>query len=220
MAAGPPAAGDPVTQLALTLPTAPVTVPAPAGAGPAPLVIGLDVAIGTTGVAGIGWTDAIHAKSTSLHERFDHQMREIKTFIRAAEYVVIEGAAFSKSHLAGMDQLSAMRWMVRQELWKRGIPYAVVPPDNRTIFATGKARWKTEDGRKLTPVQVKGLVRQAVADQYGVECEGRWRYDQADAYVLLAMGLAHLGHPQAVLPATHTRALAGVDWPALPEVTP
>jgi hypothetical protein len=202
-----------VIQLALATTPAPALTGAGPTAAPRPLVIGLDVAIGTTGVAGHGWTEAIHAKSTSLHERIDHQMREIKSYIRAADYVVIEGAAFSKSHLAGMDQLSAMRWMVRQELWKRSIPYAVVPPDNRTIYATGRARWKDDEGKKLTPTQVKGLVRQAVADQYGIECEGRWRYDQADAYVLLAMGLAHLGHPLADLPTTHTRALAGVAWP-------
>ncbi len=204
-----------MTQLSLLAPAAPATSTAVA-----PLVIGLDVAIGTTGVAGTGWTDAIHASGKTLHERIDHQLREIKSFIRRAEFVVIEGAAFSRAQLQGADQLSAMRWMVRQELWKRGIPYAVVPPDNRTIYATGRARWKNEAGDKLTPTQVKGMVRQAVADRYGVECEGRWRYDQADAYVLLAMGLHHLGRPLADLPATHSRALAGVAWPDdAPELT-
>lgn len=185
---------------------------------PPPLVIGLDVAIGTTGVAGTGWAEAIHAPHKTLHERIDHQLTEIKSYIRSADFVVIEGAAFSKATLAGMDQLSAMRWMVRQELWKRGIPYAVVPPDNRTIYATGKARWKNDTGTKLTPTQVKGLVRQNVADRYGVDCEGRWRYDKADAYILLAMGLHHLGRPLHDVPDTHSRALAGVDWPTLTEV--
>ncbi|OKJ06886.1 hypothetical protein AMK19_23390 [Kitasatospora sp. CB01950] len=184
------------------------TTPAPTAAGPRPLVIGLDVAIGTTGVAGVGWTEAIHANQPGLQARMVHQLTQIKEYVRRADFVVIEGAAFSRSHLQGADQLSAMRWMVRLELWKRGIPYAVCPPDNRTIFATGKARWKG-----LTPTQVKAKVREAVAEQYGIECEGRWRYDQADAYVLLAMGLAHLGHPLAELPATHTRALDGVAWP-------
>jgi hypothetical protein len=200
-----------------TLLEAPVQPPDTTAAPP--LVIGLDVAIGTTGVAGTGWAEAIHAPEKTLHERIDHQLREIKSYIRAADFVVIEGAAFSKANLAGMDQLSAMRWMVRQELWKRGIPYAVVPPDNRTIYATGRARWKDEAGAKLTPTQVKGKVRDAVAERYGVECEGRWRYDKADAYVLLAMGLHHLGHPLADVPATHSRALAGADWPTLTEVT-
>lgn len=196
-----------------TLAEPPTLTANPADTDPRPHVIGLDVAIGTTGVAGVGWTEAIHAPDATLHDRIEHQLREIKSYIRCADFVVVEGAAFSKSQLQGMDQLSAMRWMVRQELWRRGIPYAVVPPDNRTIYATGKARWKDDDGKKLTPTQVKGLVRQAVADRYGVECDGRWRYDRADAYVLLAMGLHHLGHPLANVPDAHSRALPGVAWP-------
>lgn len=181
-------------------------------AGPRPLVIGLDVAIGTTGIAGEGWTDHIHATATSLHGRLQQQLDGITTFIRHADHVVIEGAAFSRSHLQGMDQLSAMRWMVRQELWKRGIPYAVVPPDNRTIYATGKARWKDDAGKKLTPAQVKGMVRDNVSARYGVQIEGRWRYDEADAYTLLAMGYDRLGCPLAEVPATHSRSLDGCDW--------
>ena len=194
-------------------PAAGLTSPRPAAAGTArPLVIALDVAIGTTGIAGEGWTDHIHANAATLHGRFQQQLDGITSFIRNADRVVMEGAAFSRSHLQGMDQLSAMRWMVRHELWKRGIPYAIVPPDNRTIYATGKARWKDDDGKKLTPTQVKGMVRAAVTARYGVEIEGRWRYDEADAYVLLAMAYDHLGCPLAEVPPTHSRALAGCDW--------
>ncbi|WP_441251161.1 hypothetical protein [Kitasatospora sp. McL0602] len=204
-----------MTQLAL-LPASPVPAgeaPTPTVTGPAPVVIGLDVAIGTTGVAGLGWTAHIHANQASLHERMEHQLTEVKSYIRNADFVVVEGPAFSKNN-QGADALAAMRWMVRRALWKAGIPYAVVNPDSRTIYATGKARWRDQETkRKFTPVQVKGLVRAAVATQYGVECEGRWRYDEADAYVLMAMGLHHLGHPQADLPDTHTRALQGVNWP-------
>ncbi|SEO82997.1 hypothetical protein [Actinacidiphila rubida] len=181
-------------------------------AGPRPLVIGLDIAIGTTGVAGHGWTDHVHANAATLHGRFQQQLDGITTFIRSADYVVIEGPAFSKARLMGMDQLAAMRWMVRHELWKRGIPYAVVPPDNRTIYATGRARWKDETGKKLTPAQVKGKVRDNVHARYGVLCEGRWRYDEADAYVLLAMGFDRLGCPLAEVPTTHSRSLDGCDW--------
>ncbi|MGW4648098.1 hypothetical protein [Kitasatospora sp. NPDC004289] len=194
-------------------------VPAPAGAGPAPtasapLVIALDLALGTTGVAGLGWTDYLTSGQRRAEERLDYVLHRAQSFYRLADFVVIEGPAFSRATQVGHDEMAALRWMVRTDLWKRRIPCAVVPPDNRTIFATGKARHRdAETRRSLTPVQVKGLVRQAVADQYGIECDGRAKYDQADAYVLLAMGLHHLGHPQAALPDTHTRALAGVNWP-------
>ncbi|MEU2402770.1 hypothetical protein ABZ609_00290 [Streptomyces rubiginosohelvolus] len=185
----------------------------PAAVTHRPLVIALDVAIGTTGVAGEGWTDHVHTTATTLHGRFQQQLDGIVSFIRNADKVVIEGAAFSKARLQGMDQLAAMRWMVRHELWRRGIPYAIVPPDNRTIYATGKARWKDEaTGTKLTSTQVKGMVRDAVRDRYGVDCTGRWRYDEADAYVLLAMAYDHLGMPLAEVPPSHSRAVAGCDW--------
>lgn len=194
-------------------PAAGLTTTRPAAVTTRPLVIALDVAIGTTGVAGQGWTDHVHATAATLHGRLQQQLDGIASFIRHADHVVIEGAAFSRSHLQGMDQLSAMRWMVRHELWRRGIPYAIVPPDNRTIYATGKARWKDEEtGKKYTPAQVKGMVRDAVHTRYGVDCTGRWRYDEADAYVLLAMAYDHLGMPLADVPATHSRAVAGCDW--------
>lgn len=197
-------------QLALPLPAS-ASVPAPAGAGapgPVPLVIGLDVSLSCTGVAGRGWAEAIRSGARTGHERLAHQLGGMQLFYRHAELVVIEGPAFSRALQRGHDELAAIRWMVRHDLWKRGIPYAVVPPDNRTIFATGRARWAGEK-----PAQVKGRVRDAVALRYGVECTGPGRYDQADASILAEMGLAHLGHPGAALPPTHTRALAGVDWP-------
>jgi hypothetical protein len=200
--------------------TTPVPAPPRAAAGPRPLVIGLDVAIGTTGVAGHGWTDHVHAKQDELHERMQHQLTEITTFICSADYVVIEGAAFSKARFAGMDQLSAMRWMVRHELWKRRIPYAVVPPDQRIRYMTGTTQPKDPaTGKRAKDTVLKGIVRTAVAERYGVETEGRWRYDEADAYVLLAMGLHQLGHPLADVPPAHALALGGVQWPDLAAVT-
>jgi hypothetical protein len=197
-------------QLTLSL-VASASVPAPAGAaapGPTPLVIGLDVSLSCTGVAGRGWAEAIRSGTRTGHERLAHQLGEMQGYYRHADLVVIEGAAFSRALQRGHDELAAIRWMVRHDLWKRGIPYAVVPPDNRTIYATGRARWTGE-----TPAQVKGRVRDAVLQRYGVDCAGPGRYDQADASILAEMGLAYLGHPGTALPPTHTRALAGVDWP-------
>jgi hypothetical protein len=75
-------------------------------AHPGPLTIALDVAIGTTGVAGDGWTDHIHTKHPTLHGRFAEQLDGCASFYRHADFVIIEGAAFSKARFAGMDQLS------------------------------------------------------------------------------------------------------------------
>lgn len=192
-------------------------VPAPPAARPAPpgpLVIGLDVAIGTTGVAGLGWTDHVHSKARSLHVRMQAQIEGIASFIRTADLVVIEGPAFSKARFQGMDQLSAMRWMVRHWCWRHDIPYAIVPPDQRVKYLYGTTQPKDPaTGKRAVGDVLKGLVRTAVADQYGVETAGRWRYDEADAYVLLAMGLDRLGRRLADVPDTHRAALDGCQWP-------
>ena len=112
---------------------------APASAGPRPLVIALDAATIVTGTAGVGWTDYVHSLAKNLHERFAQQLEGCASFDRNADYVVIEGAAFSKN-TTGADALAAMRWMLRQDLWKRGIPYAVINPQSRNEYATGKKR--------------------------------------------------------------------------------
>lgn len=197
----------------------PRPVPAPLPVRPVaarPLVIGLDVAIGTTGVAGHGWTDHIHAKARSLHVRMQHQIDGIADFIKVADLVVIEGPAFSKARFQGMDQLSAMRWMVRHWCWRHDIPYAIVPPDQRVKYLVGTTQPKDPATDKRASGDVlKGIVRTAVADRYGITTEGRWRYDEADAYVLCAMGLDRLGHRLVDVPDSHAAALSGCQWPDL-----
>ena len=189
------------------------TAPAPAGAAPAPLVIGLDVAMGTSGVAGTGWTDHVRCTSTSQHARFAYQLDGLSSYYRHADYVVIEGAAYSKNN-QGADALAAMRWMIRHDLWKRHIPYAVITPSKRLTYATGTTVHYNPQGARLKGVALKALVRSAVAERYGIHTEGTARYDEADAYVMLAMGLHHLGHPLAEVPASNAAALDGCDWTA------
>ncbi|MEW1638604.1 hypothetical protein AB0469_31670 [Streptomyces sp. NPDC093801] len=188
----------------------PLTLPA-AGTN-RPLVIGLDVALSASGVAGDGWTDHVRCTSPSRHARLSYQLDRLAEFYRSADYVVIEGAAFSRGDTRGADVLAAMRWMVRHDLWKRRIPYAVITPSKRITYATGSTVHKDEHGVRLKGPALKGLVRSAVEERYGIHTEGPCRYDEADAYVLLAMGYAHLGHPLAEVPATHSRALDGCDW--------
>jgi hypothetical protein len=184
-----------------------------------PKVIGLDVAMGTTGIAGEGWTDYVKAKGTSQHGRFEQQLTGIADHIRNADFVVIEGPAFSKNN-QGADALSAMRWMVRHDLWKRNIPYAVIRPDDRIKYAVGTTQPKDpETGQRLKGDPLKAVVRQAVANTYGITTEGTAKYDEADAYILLAMGLHWLGWPLAVVPDTHRRALDSVRWPNREAVT-
>ncbi|MFJ5804823.1 hypothetical protein [Streptomyces sp. NPDC093093] len=188
----------------------PLTLPA-AGTNLRPLVIGLDVALSASGVAGAGWTDHVRCTATHTHSRLQYQLDGLASFYRHAEFVVIEGAAYSKNN-QGADALAAMRWMIRHDLWKRRIPYVVITPTKRITYATGSTVHKDEHGARIKGPALKGLVREAVAERYGIHTEGNCRYDEADAYVLLAMGLDHLGHPLAEVPASHARALVGCDW--------
>jgi hypothetical protein len=196
------------------------TPAAPAAAGlQIPKVIGLDVAMGISGIAGEGWTDYVKAKGSSQHSRFEQQLAGIADHTRHADFAVIEGAAYGHNN-QGADALAAMRWMVRHDLWKRRIPYAVVTPGQRMIYAVGTAAPVDPDtGQRLKGTGLKGILRQAVADTYGITTEGDAKYDQADAYILMAMGLHWLGHPLAVVPDTHRRALKSVRWPEREAVT-
>lgn len=209
--------------------TAPaITIPAPAtgaGAGPrtlhavptpppapTPLVVGIDPSLRSLGLAGPGWTDALRTKATG-HHRMAWLRAEVADRTKAADLVVIEGPAHGQALQAGHHEMAGLWWILTHDLWRRKIPTAICSPHSRTIYATGAARHKDNDGKWLTARQVKGLVRDAVAERYGIECTGPARYDEADAYVMCALGLHWLGHPLAAVPDTHRRALEGVQWP-------
>lgn len=185
-----------------------------ASSTPRPLVVGLDIALGTTGVAGAEWTDHIRTGDRRGEARLERIVEACAGFYRHADLVMIEGPSYGNAGQAGHDEMAAARWMVRCDLRRRRIPFAIVPPPNRTIYATGKARHKDPaTDRWLTARQVKGLVLTAVQDHYGIECTGVAKYDEADAFVLAAMGLHWLGWPLAEVPETHSRALDGCAWP-------
>ncbi|MEU6318064.1 hypothetical protein [Streptomyces sp. NPDC047009] len=197
---------SPVLQLALPIVPAPAPAPAP------PLVIGIDPSLTCTGIAGDGWADALRCKGKG-HHRLRWLRQEIAERTRTADLVVIEGAAYGHGGQAGHHELAGLWWILTQDLWERKVPYAVVTPHGRTIYATGSA-YPAKDYPKAQRARVaKGMVRDAVASRYGLECDGPGRYDKADAFILAAMGLHWVGWPLAVVPDTHRRALDAVPWP-------
>lgn len=174
----------------------------------APLVIGLDLSLTCTGVAGAGWADHIRPKNLTGHERLAFLVEEIGSFVRSADLAVIEGPSFGGGVKHRHEDLAGLRVMVRQWCWSHRIRYAVVPPSCRALYAAGRGNAS------------KGEVRSAVAERYGIELEGRARYDEADAYVLAAMGRHWAGHPLAPVPAKNSTGLAGCQWPAPGVATP
>lgn len=165
------------------------------------LVIGLDLSLTCTGVAGEGWTDYIRPKNLRGHPRLAYIVENVVSFIKKADLVVIEGPSFGGGVKHRHEDLAGLRVMIRHACWRRDIPYAVVPPSCRALYATGKGS------------APKGMVRDEIVRRYGVELDGAGRYDMADAYTLLAMGLHHLGRPLTEVPDDNARGLAGCQWP-------
>ncbi|MFE7122442.1 hypothetical protein ACFU99_44165 [Streptomyces sp. NPDC057654] len=197
--------------------SAPVTLPSVQAKGEwQPRVIGLDLSLTSTGVADAHWALAARPGKRRSHERLDWLVGAIGLCVKDdADLVVVEGAAYARGAQAGHHELAGLWWLVTQHLWRHRVPYAVVTPHGRTIYATGRANPAQHLPRKERSRAAKGMVRSAAIDRYGVECEGPGRYDMADATILAAMGLDWLGYPTVPVPDTHRRALEAVKWPDL-----
>jgi hypothetical protein len=189
-----------VTLFSLETPAAGLTArPAAAGAT-RPLVIGLDLSLTSTGVAGTDWAETLKSRHKG-HKRLSWLRMEIYDRTKAADLVVVEGPSYGHGAMAGHHEMAGLWWIVTHDLWRRDIPYAICPPKVRAIYATGNGN------------AGKGEVRDGVRTWFGVECDGADRYDKADAVTMACLGAHWLGYPIADLPDTHTRALAGVAWP-------
>jgi hypothetical protein len=199
-----------VTAPTLFTPEAPA---APAAAGPRPLVIGLDPSLTGFGIAGADWAEALRPKNLTGHERLAWLLGEVTDRVKAADMAVIEGPAYGQQLQAGHHERAGLWWLVTHALHRRGIPYAVANPHNRTIYATGTAV-PAKDQPKTTRARIaKGMVHTFVVEQLGIWCEGAGKYDASDAATLAAMGMDWLGYPLVDLPKQQRRALDGVHWP-------
>ncbi|HEY9367889.1 hypothetical protein [Streptomyces sp.] len=172
----------------------------PAAGSTRPLVIGLDLSLTSTGVAGEGWTGHIRTK-TRGDFRLHYLAGEIGSFIKRADLVVMEGPSYGHAALAGHEDMAGLRVLVRQFCFRHKIPYAVIPPSTLKLYGTGYGK------------AAKGEVRSAVADRYGIHTEGAARYDEADAYVAMAAGMDWLGYRLAEVSERCAAALKGVAWP-------
>lgn len=158
-------------------------------------IIGLDLSLTSTGVAGDGWTDTIVPGSRRGHERLQFIRDAIGDYTRMTDFVVIEGLGFGHDR----DRANAgLSWIVRHDLWRRDLGYGLVPPSNRMKYATGKGQAD------------KDAVLLAVARRFEWFDGGN---DEADALVLAAMGYDRAGAPLVVMPEAHRKALAGCKWP-------
>jgi Holliday junction resolvasome RuvABC endonuclease subunit len=175
---------------------------APVAAGPRPLVIGADLSLKSTGLGSADWSDAVRTKASMRgHPRLAFLMQEIGSFLRNADLVVLEGPSYGHAGQGGHEELAGLRIMVQHWLWRREIPYAVVPPSSLKLFFTGYG------------AASKAMMRAAAEQVYGRTFEGPAANDECDGVALAAAGYHWLGFPLAEIPAEWSAALAGCQWP-------
>jgi len=183
-------------------------------------VVGLDVSLTSTGMSD---GQSVHAVQTapdsgSLEARMDRIVRTCLDFVhsptlwtdrqpgKAADLVVIEGPAF-RAHGTAVDQLAGLRMLVRVELYRRGIPFAIVSPTALKAYTTnyGKA--------------TKAQMVAALAERHGLDLTvhkvSKGKYDMADAYALAAMGYVWIGQPIAPTRGAPApmKSLLAAQWP-------
>jgi hypothetical protein len=180
-----------------------------------PKVLGLDLSLTAPGLACDGWAETLtvphrvgphrkrkdpreeaHARVEFVHYRIQWIRMSLADYLAGVSLVVMEGLAFD-SHDTDR-QNAGLSWQVRHDLWRRGIPYAVVPPTSLKQFVTGSG------------AADKALMVELVSDWFS------W-FDgddnAADAVGLMAMGMAHLGCPLGVQQPHQDTAMSRVHWP-------
>lgn len=168
-------------------------------------VVGLDLSLSSTGVAGARsdgevWSERIQPGKLRGHERMALIDARVREFTHGAYLVVVEGPSFG-STTGSFHERAGLWWMVTHSLWKALVPTAVASPPSVKKYATGKGN------------ATKDQVLWTVAHRFTTleECGN----DEADAVMLAAMGADRLGFPLVRFPAAQRAALAKVAWPDL-----
>lgn len=161
-------------------------------------VLGVDLSLTSTGIAGPGWVDRLVPFGLSGLPRLRWLRDAVLDRVDdGVDLVVVEGLAYSRT--TGKAAERAGLWHLVVERLDLMVPWAQVSPTARAKYATGKGN------------APKDAVLAAVVRRFpGVPVSGN---DEADALVLAAMGLDHLGCPPVVMPAAHRAVLGGVVWP-------
>lgn len=179
-------------------------------------VMGLDTSLTATGIAHsdgwcriVGYTDKKKPITKLPHPARLTAMRGVLEGVLhnvdSPDLVVMETPALSRAG-GGAHERGWLWWEVYRHLADAGIPVGLMSTNQRALYATGKGN----------------AGKDAVIDQVA----RRWpdwqtggNDNNADAVVLMAAGLDHLGQPLAVMPQTHRKALAGCAWPDREQVT-
>lgn len=164
----------------------------------APLVVGVDLSLTATGIAGlVGGTTIRTDAAHPIESRLQAIRNRVSELAAHAELVVIEDFV-TRSPAA--STLGMVHGIVRVRLREDGIPFVLVPPATLKKYVTGKGNAKKDD------------MRMETFKRFGLEFNDD---NQCDAHGLRAMALDAYGHPLAEMPAVNRAALEKVQWPAL-----
>ncbi len=172
-------------------------------------MLGIDPSLTATGLAllseGRPVVETLKPGKMRGHERMRWILQGVafRTFPLAPDLVVIEGPSYgSAGGQRGHHERAGLWWLIAHQLHMRGIPYAVMAPKARALYATGNGN----AGKEL----VIECMRLRLPD---VEIRDD---NQADALALAVAGADHLGVVVPQGPGRYRSALRKVDWPALP----
>ena len=186
------------------------------GATPArPIVVGLDTAIGSktssgTGIASsAGWCEPVgYRDKTRPFSKLPHRERlnaltdlanRITLQLGQPDLVVMELPAPSRAG-GGAHERAWLWWELYRWLDRHDIPVGLMTPNQRMLYATGKG------------TAAKTAVVDAVARRWPAWATGG-DDNLADAVVLMAAGMDHLGCPVTLMPQVNRAALDKALWP-------
>lgn len=183
------------------------------GTGPPIRVVGLDLSYANTGICELDNTRPVgprcwHVRTPAANGNHARQRvilmevdRAVHDAAQRADVVAIEGLYVGQNN--NTLQLAGLHEIVKYHLWRQGVPYVMIQPATRAVYATGNGRAGKDD------------VLLSVERRYGHLVTVKDN-NQADALVLATMTLHHYGRALVAVPQTHARALASIKtWPDL-----
>jgi Holliday junction resolvasome RuvABC endonuclease subunit len=169
------------------------------------VVIGLDYSLTSTGLAriaqgqpGFHHRKAVASPKLAEHDRLEWLGAEVVEYVAAADLVAMEAPAWGATSKT-YHQLAGGWWHVKHELWRLGVPVALVNVGSLKGYVTGSGVAGKDD-----------MIRET-CHRFGTGFTGG--NDEADALGLAAMAADQLGFAPAQMPAAHRAHLKKVPWP-------
>ena len=186
------------------------------------IVGGLDLSLRSTGMAKANTTTgqliatAVRPRVTG-HDRLEYLLGAVVPWLAGeghrCDVVVVEGVLMGKVMGNSILDLAGLGTLVRHELWRHGVPYALINPSTLKLYATGNGH---ADKAAMVAAAYRLLPQVTTRTN-----------DEADAVWLAEAGCRHYGHPLCQLPPKQAAVLSAlaakgkrkgqpvIIWPAL-----